>query len=1075
VRVFQRDLSYRDAVKMLGADQPVIIKIMDGLGGAALTAASAGTLDALAFFSVRDELVKWGNYVVGGIRDKTSGLNRFDRTQRLVAAHAVIVITAFYEALDDAFKNSAPGGFRDLRLTRAEQVALAADSAAGAGYRSIVKALLDSSVPIPDPQCPYEETLGMLRDFWGTAYLRVTRFIEGLTNWKNLEQNDRKELGVRLQDVRVDAELKYEENYRRLAAEVPEFAIWANLTDHQATRATVERYGSDLRGRLAGLPMGLQGIEEILAWASGQADADRTRTELARRYKAAIESSVLSGADAPDGVLLPTLESMYVNPRCRVAFIGQDALPANEHWWESTARIGDAQRVLTGLLTSPRVADSPLVILGQPGAGKSVLVKMLCARLIDGGGFLPIPVELRSVPADASVQTQIEQAIRNLTGREARWPELAEASDNFPVVLLDGFDELLQATGANRTDYLEQVAEFQRREYELGRPLAVIVTSRTVVADRVRFPDGSAALRLEPLDDPQVESWLRVWNNANAAGFAVRGVQPLPVETVLAHRELARQPLLLLMLALYDARANALQETSTKLSRTELYEQLLYDFTSRELRKHHPHLDFEDEKREVAGELRRLAVAAFAMFNRHTQAVTETDLNRDMSVLMPVLPDREHTGFCKPLTTAQLLIGRFFFIHESRAVRDSDMTREHGYEFLHATFGEFLVAWLTIATLKDLAEERAFNARRVSGPHVDDSFLWAILSFAALTGRDSVVEFADGLLRRLSTAERAAAHEVVTDLLRHALFPQPRRSFENYQPELRRVAYRHAAYSCNLAVLAVLSAYNAVSTDGWDPGLWWSQLTATEWRGLRDTIRVVREFDTDLIRHELWAVREEGAPVRPEGTVFPNPYPTAQSQDFIRNYVYDLEVPAESEAGQRLRTAAFFYNVLDAPGGLSEVLIPYYRHAGEGTRHCSERLTDLPMTPAAALMKICLGSFDQNEREWRAQLYLWCFSAAEEMKGCDGFIALVYRQLREDALMLGADIVGDLLFAAVNRDLVDLRSFLDLLPMIESQGSEKAVLKTLAALGRCMVNPSLLFDKEGMRRARQFFSRYGTD
>jgi hypothetical protein len=54
------------------------------------------------------------------------------------------------------------------------------------------------------------------------------------------------------------------------------------------------------------------------------------------------------------------------------------------------------------------------------------------------------------------------------------------------MVMLDGFDELLQATGVSQSDYLEKVAEFQRREADQGRPVAALVTSRTAVADRAR-------------------------------------------------------------------------------------------------------------------------------------------------------------------------------------------------------------------------------------------------------------------------------------------------------------------------------------------------------------------------------------------------------------------------------------------------------------------------------------------------------------------------------------------------------------------------------------------------------------
>jgi hypothetical protein len=56
------------------------------------------------------------------------------------------------------------------------------------------------------------------------------------------------------------------------------------------------------------------------------------------------------------------------------------------------------------------------------------------------------------------------------------------------VILIDGFDELLRATGIRQTDYLLRVAEFQRRESDQGRPVAVMVTSRTSVEDRARTP-----------------------------------------------------------------------------------------------------------------------------------------------------------------------------------------------------------------------------------------------------------------------------------------------------------------------------------------------------------------------------------------------------------------------------------------------------------------------------------------------------------------------------------------------------------------------------------------------------------
>jgi predicted kinase len=101
-------------------------------------------------------------------------------------------------------------------------------------------------------------------------------------------------------------------------------------------------------------------------------------------------------------------------------------------------------------LTSVEATTAPLVVLGQPGAGKSLLTKVLAARL-PAADFLPVRVALREVPAEAEVQDQIDYAIRAATGERVEWPDLSRSAGGaMPVVLLDGFDELLQATGVSQ-------------------------------------------------------------------------------------------------------------------------------------------------------------------------------------------------------------------------------------------------------------------------------------------------------------------------------------------------------------------------------------------------------------------------------------------------------------------------------------------------------------------------------------------------------------------------------------------------------------------------------------------------
>ncbi len=208
-----------------------------------------------------------------------------------------------------------------------------------------------------------------------------------------------------------------------------------------------------------------------------------------------------------------------------------------------------------------------MLVLGRPGAGKSVLTRILAARL-STTRFLPIRVPLRDADTSLRLQQQIEQAVLAATTEETTWPSLARSIDAVPVIIFDGFDELLQATGVSQNDFLQMAAEFQQREREQGRAAAVIVTSRTSVADRATLPPETLLLRLQSFDEPRIRGWVDIWNEVNATH--------LDAEDVLAHRELAGQPLLLLMLALYDSDGNALRRgPAGRLATGELYEQLL--------------------------------------------------------------------------------------------------------------------------------------------------------------------------------------------------------------------------------------------------------------------------------------------------------------------------------------------------------------------------------------------------------------------------------------------------------------------------------------------------------------------
>jgi hypothetical protein len=837
-----RELCYTDAVRLLGGQDEKVVASLDLLVGGLVRAASVtGAGFVLSLFDPSSPLVRLSNDLVRGLRERASGLSRVSRSERLAAAHAVVVLVAYFESVSAV---SLPFRLSDLELTRSEQVSLAGGGAPGPGRAGdLAAALLLAGVPMPAPQWPYEITLLALGGFYRHLSHEVVRFTEGLEIWDRLDDRRRDTFrGALLQQVPDQAVSRYEEFFRDLATQYPEFAFWANMVDQRATRAEVRR-----------LHTGMAELKEMLETISVGEAPDRRRAALATAYQAVLRRPVLLSQEMPEGLRMPTLSEAYINPSFRAAQVDDSDGLARESWWEQHPVRDDLHKFLAGHLTSRQACYAPLLVLGQPGSGKSVLTKVLAAQL-PASQFLAVRVALREVPADADLQTQIEFAIRSETGERLEWPALSRSADGaLPVIMLDGFDELLQATGASQSDYLEKVADFQRREADLGRPTAVLITSRTVVADRARGVADTVAVRLEPFGDAQVRDWVGIWNSRNAAALAARGRRDLDAASVLAQPELASQPLLLVMLAIYDAEANALHDRVPALQHGELYESLLRRFADREVRKAASALPDADIRQAVDDELLRLSVVAFAMFIRGRQWVTAAELDADLPALLAARGEAHHprSGLRAPLTVSETVIGRFFFVYEARAVRDNQQLRT--YEFLHATFAEYLIGRLIANELTDIAAAAQLTSTRPRP--ADDAFLHALLSFVALTARSTAVTFLAEQIKKISDRHRQALPGLLLGVFWDALLPRREGPYDNYQPVSVPAPARHAAYSANLLLLIVLIG-GEVTAQQLYPGsadpvprwrraalLWRSQLTAEGWNGLIHTIQIKRTWN----------------------------------------------------------------------------------------------------------------------------------------------------------------------------------------------------------------------------------------
>jgi hypothetical protein len=901
----RKPLSYADAVKLLGGTSPVLGALGKLAGVVGLTTAAAGGVDvALNLLGLRDEMVSLGQDAVVALRNRVMKLNRFKRSELIEAAHAVLMVSSFFEALDDldaelrTTLNTA-----SMELTRAEQAQLAAGwhSLSGrAGFADVAVRLISYAMlpGLDDNQHP-------LRTFYGELAFRVHAFAEGTAAWDSCSETERDRFGKAItQTLPGRAIARYEEQLTRLAAEFPEFAFWAQ-------RVGAKRVLDELRESK-------REIAALTGLLATQLDKPgKVRSDLATRYQAQVAKPVTAAADNAQP---PPLHELYVNPSFRERQVTEapsinegSFTPPEEDLWA---------RVLAHLV-STEATGSPLVLLGQPGAGKSAFTEMLAAEL-DPRDFLVVRVELRAVPADADIQAQIETAVRDLTRRKIGWADLADnAGDAQLVVLLDGFDELLQASGITHYDFLEQVAAFQEREADIGHPVVVLVTSRTAVANQVRYPGGTKVLQLEEFTDAQVLEWLNAWNQYNPT-------RPLSSEDALAQGDLARQPLLLFLLALFQAAGGEL--TAGGIGQALLFDRLFTSFVERDVAKIGSGMSDRERQLAIRRDLDDLSMVAFAMFNRGHQSVTDQELAADVTAL-----ENSHshitTQQTPSLTISERLAGRFFFrlfVHIDQATRGQQQTLS-SYEFLHASFGEFLVARWIVNELSRLGTQarRAAEDPYAAAP-LDDGKLRALLSVTPLSTREHrALDFAGDLLAALPDDDLSWIWSMLTGLLHGCLRQPDAERYPRYCPIKQTAPARYAAYSANLVLLLLALTNSAVPIEDLEPtgtrlqgdgfysmtGLWNGQLGPSEFGSLLSTVELRRGEEN---RVEI-CLRGEAAPmISGRGALLLAPDPLLADTDRLT-----LGGPVDYAAHEAMLLGNESY------AGAYETLLPYLARLGE--------------------------------------------------------------------------------------------------------------------------------------------------
>ena len=137
-----------------------------------------------------------------------------------------------------------------------------------------------------------------------------------------------------------------------------------------------------------------------------------------------------------------------------------------------------------------------MIILGQPGSGKSLLTKVLSAQLMSNA-YTVIRIPLREVNAEDGIDILVEDQIKKITNRSLSTQGYGGFATQFKdrplIIILDGYDELLQAKGNVFSGYLEKIRTFQQDQKSMGRAVRIIITSRITLIDKMCIRDSGTA------------------------------------------------------------------------------------------------------------------------------------------------------------------------------------------------------------------------------------------------------------------------------------------------------------------------------------------------------------------------------------------------------------------------------------------------------------------------------------------------------------------------------------------------------------------------------------------------------
>lgn len=715
-----KDIRFKDLRKYLEKDNNCeVLDAFDKLADAAMIFAPVAFglqfMPLLELLDVKDRVVELGKTVVNFISSKHEP-DYIERLKQLRTAYSLICYTSFFETLEEFLPVKIRKKLKLHFNKKAELVDAATKEISDCQER--IEIDVHNDLPYTDHITSFSETQNQLLKLYQGISKKIIIIIkesEVISNESDEMYTLEQELIDKLPQKAVE---RYRAQYLYLVDTFSDFGFFAQGIEFGALQNATSKNSETLNliaNATKDIDVGLSKLYKIVNSMHFDYTAIQSQdivNDLRTKYTSMIEQPIIddkeiSSTEEKIKLTFPKIKDAFIPQSYKCLRYDSKIKLEDEKTWKGIKIRNDLGCFFIRYLCSLDSIETPLIILGHPGSGKSLLTKVLSAQLMSNT-YTAIRIPLREVNADSTIDLLVEDQIKKVTQLnlpQGGYGAFAKQFKEKPLlIILDGYDELLQAKGDVFASYLDKAMRFQQDQKDMNRPVRIVVTSRITLIDKAIVPLNSTVLRLLEFNEKQRSEWVKIWNCVNAEYFlsCTPVIKPfsLPEHNAKSKRknsiiELAEQPLLLLMLALYDSEGNSLSELDNDLKRTALYNNLLRRFVRRERSRYVLGFNEKTQKEQneiIDFEMKRLGVVAIGMFNRKKLYINTKELDNDLNVFESGRSDVEMVG--RTLKDSESLLGGFFFIHQSTA-RDvsanSDNT-DSTFEFLHNTFGEFLTA-----------------------------------------------------------------------------------------------------------------------------------------------------------------------------------------------------------------------------------------------------------------------------------------------------------------------------------------------------------------------------------------------